>query len=213
MSDDEPLREYLLENIKGFGLKVTKKQQDLLLEYFSLLQKWNKVYNLVAPGKAKELFFRHFIDSLSVCSQIDSLPAKVIVDVGCGAGFPGLVLAVLQQNRKFILLDSSKKKTTFVQTVIRQLRLGNAEVVCSKAQGYIPSPKADVVISRAVADIDRVITISEHLCHENGLFVLMKGKLSKARQEKVPKGFRIVNMQDIKLPAECERCLVVVGKC
>jgi len=207
----------LLSGAAEIGLELAPKRAEMLLDYLGLLVEWNKIHNLVAPCSPEVMLSRHFLDSLAVlpvllgCAEILGRVPKKIIDLGTGAGFPGLVLAIVAPEINFILLDSNLKKINFVQVVISTLRLANAVAVRSRSESYHPQPKADMVIARAVSSIPTFLEFSRHLCYKDGLFVAMKGKIATALQEGVPKGFQLVNIQEIKVPSLIgERSLVIL---
>lgn len=204
------LRQQLLSSLSSMGINITATTVEQLLAYLAVLWKWNKVHNLVAPCSPQQMLSRHFLDSLAL---LPYLSGKIIVDLGTGGGFPGLVLAIADPSKQFILLDSKRKKINFVQHVIATLGVNNALAVNSRAEAYHPESLADMLITRAVTSIDQLLTLGEHLCHKNSLFVMMKGRKAVAMQEKVPNGFKIVNMQEITVPGVAgERCVVVLGR-
>ena len=121
-----------------------------MLDYLALLHKWNKVYNLTAIRDPQQMVSHHLLDSLSVMQHL--WPGRWL-DVGCGAGLPGMVLAIAQPDWQFTLLDSNSKKTSFVQQAIIELGLHNARVICARVEDWQPAEHFDGIISRALHGI------------------------------------------------------------
>ena len=168
----EPDRKQLTEGLSALGIPADADLVDRLLEFVGLLAKWNRVYNLTAvrdPGKMVPL---HLLDSLSVQPW---LRGTRIVDVGTGAGLPGIPLALCDAARHFTLLDTNGKKTRFVTHAVGALGLKSVEVVQARAEDYAPAKPFDTVVCRAYAPLPRIVATSGHLCADGGSIVAMKG--------------------------------------
>jgi 16S rRNA (guanine527-N7)-methyltransferase len=139
--------------------------------YIETLIKWNKVHNLTAIEDPEEIITKHILDSLSIVPFLKD--AKTIIDVGTGAGFPGIPLAIALPDKQFTLLDSSQKKTTFLIHVVGLLGLKNVKVVCKRVEEFHPQVKFDVSITRAFSSLKEALAMTTHL--SNQLFA-MKGK-------------------------------------
>lgn len=198
----------LRAGIEEMGLDIDTKQQGLLLKYVALLHKWNKVYNLTAIRDPQEMVSHHLLDSLAVLPYL--WPGRWL-DVGCGAGLPGLVLAVARPQWQFILLDSNSKKTGFVQQAIIELNLKNVSVCCSRVEDYKATKLFDGIISRAFADLGEFLKITRHLMAERGCWVAMKGWAEK-ELEGVPEGYRVEKVIPMQVPKiDAARSLIVVS--
>ena len=162
----------LAQGIAELGLELSPQIQQKLLDYVALLQKWNKVYNLTSIRNAEQMISHHLLDSLAVLSHL--WPGRWL-DVGCGAGLPGLVLAIARPEWKFSLLDSNSKKTSFVQQAIIELGVNNVKVYCARVEELQPGEKFDGIISRAFADTAVFVTLTRHLLAEKGHWAAMKG--------------------------------------
>lgn len=162
----------LAQGIAELGLELSPQIQQKLLDYVALLQKWNKVYNLTSIRNAEQMISHHLLDSLAVLPHL--WPGRWL-DVGCGAGLPGLVLAIARPEWKFSLLDSNSKKTTFVQQAIIELGVNNVKVYCARVEELQPGEKYDGIISRAFADTAVFVTLTRHLLAEKGHWAAMKG--------------------------------------
>lgn len=168
------LENILAAGVARLGLNLPASAQRDLLHYLALMQKWNKVYNLTAIRQPEQMVTHHLLDSLSVAPHIR--PGRWL-DVGCGAGLPGLVLAVARPDCRFTLLDSNSKKTSFVQQAIIDLKLKNAEVFCARAEEWKPEERFDGIISRAFAELADFVAATRHLLANGGCWVAMKGHL------------------------------------
>lgn len=166
------LPEKLAQGIADLGLELSPQIQQKLLDYVALLQKWNKVYNLTSIRNAEQMISHHLLDSLAVLPHL--WPGQWL-DVGCGAGLPGLVLAIARPEWKFSLLDSNSKKTSFVQQAIIELSVNNVKVYCARVEELQPGEKYDGIISRAFADTAVFVTLTRHLLAEKGHWAAMKG--------------------------------------
>ena len=141
--------------------------------YLATLKKWNKVYNLTAINEDSEIIVKHFLDSLSVNQYIQN--SGRILDVGTGAGFPGLILALFNPEKSFVLVDGVSKKISFLQEMIGKLNLKNVIAVHTKVEQYNEAEQFDIIISRAFADIKKMTKLTSHLIKDGGKFIAMKG--------------------------------------
>jgi 16S rRNA (guanine527-N7)-methyltransferase len=162
----------LAQGIEELGLALSPDKQQKLLDYLALLQKWNRVYNLTAIRNAEQMVSHHVLDSLAVLPHL--WPGKWL-DVGCGAGLPGLVLAIARPDWQFTLLDSNSKKTSFVQQVVIELSLHNVTVCCARVEELQSREKFDGIISRAFAETADFVAVTRHLLANNGRWAAMKG--------------------------------------
>lgn len=167
--------EKLQSGLSVLGLHLSAEKQAQLLAYLHLLQKWNKTYNLTAITDFDKMISYHLLDSLSVALH---LTGEYIVDVGSGAGLPGIPLALYFPEKKFTLIDSIGKKTRFISQVVRDLKLNNVQVVQTRAEEYQTKNGFDTMIARAVASIDDLIEIAKHLLRQNGTLLMMKSDVS-----------------------------------
>ncbi len=141
--------------------------------YLATLKKWNRVYNLTAIDEDSEIIVKHFLDSLSVNQYIQN--SGRILDVGTGAGFPGLILALFNPEKSFVLVDGVSKKISFLQEMIGKLNLKNVIAVHTKVEKYNVAEQFDIIISRAFADIKKMTKLTSHLIRDGGKFIAMKG--------------------------------------
>ena len=140
----------------------------------SLLAKWNRVYNLTSQVDEDKWVSNHLLDSLSIVSV---LPPGRLIDVGSGAGFPGLPIAVADPGREIVLLDSSQKKTAFLRHAVSEMQLNNVSIQTTRVEAYKPQCGFDVVVSRAFSGLGAFVRLAGHLCVRGGRLVAMKGVL------------------------------------
>ena len=138
------------------------------------LEKWNKKYNLTAIRAPNEMIHGHIMDSLSA---LEFIKGKDVIDIGTGAGFPGLPLAIMRPKNHFLLIDGNGKKIGFIQHIISLFELNNVQAKKIRAENFFPDQLFDTVIARALTTLPKLISLSEHLLKEHGTIVAMKGKL------------------------------------
>jgi 16S rRNA (guanine527-N7)-methyltransferase len=155
------------------GQRLAEPQVGQLEMLLRELQRWNRRINLTAIRDIDEMVAGHILDSLAVRPY---LAGPRILDIGTGAGFPGLPLAIVEPDLAFVLLDSNGKKISFVQHMIGELGLVNAEAVKARAEDYQPDARFDTVIARALASVPRLVELSRHLVGEDGQLLALKGR-------------------------------------
>lgn len=168
------LRKILQQGLVELNLNLSPEQIKQLLDYLGLLQKWNKVYNLTAITDLTEMVILHLLDSLAI---IPHLTGQAFLDVGTGAGLPGLVLAIAQPTWQITLLDSNSKKTRFLIQTMVELQLPNVKVVCSRIEHWKTEQKFDVITSRAYSNLKQFREQCLSFCNSSGYLAAMKGKL------------------------------------
>lgn len=163
----------IVEGLNELGFKNDPLIIEKLEIYLATLKKWNRVYNLTAIDEDSEIIVKHFLDSLSVNQYIQH--SERILDVGTGAGFPGLILALFNPKKSFVLVDGVSKKISFLQEMIGKLNLKNVIAVHTKVEQFKVAEQFDMIISRAFADIKKMIKLTNHLMKDDGRFIAMKG--------------------------------------
>ena len=202
------LAQELAAGIAEMGLEVSPEQQKKLLDYLALLHKWNGVYNLTAIRQPEQMVSNHLLDSLAV---LPHLWPKRWLDVGCGGGLPGIVLAVMRPEWSFTLLDSNSKKTGFVQQAVIELGLRNVEVCCERVEQWQVQQKFDGIISRAFAEAADFVALTRHLLAKGGRWAAMKGA-PEQELARLPEGIRVEKVVTLQVPKlEAARSLVVLG--
>lgn len=197
----------LNNGVQQLGLDLSPAIQERLLAYLELLQKWNRVYNLTAIRQPDQMVSHHLLDSLTV---LPYLWQGHWLDVGCGAGLPGLVLAIARPEWQFTLLDSNSKKTSFVQQAAIDLKLQNVTVCCARVESWQADKKFDGIISRAFANVADFVSITRHLLADEGRWVAMKGQ-PEQELEQLPENVQVERIIPLKVPElDAARCLVVL---
>ena len=204
----------LVAGIAEMGLDVSLEAQQKLLQYLSLLNKWNKVYNLTAVRDPLEMVTLHLLDSLSVLPHIQ---ARSLLDVGSGGGLPGIVLAICMPQLKVTTIDTVQKKTIFMRQVKGELGLNNLEVVHARVENYQPSENFEAIISRAFSDTALFVKLTEHLLAQNGKWLAMKGQVPHEELTslaiKVNHAIKIKNIVPLNVAGlDAERHLLVIEK-
>ncbi len=198
----------LQQGITALKLKISPRDQHRLLDYLALLQKWNKVYNLTALREPEKMVSHHLLDSLAVVPHIT---AHHILDVGSGAGLPGIPMAIARGDWRVTLLDSSHKKAAFLKQAAIELKLSNITVCCERVEAWRPEQKFDLIISRAFSDLVEFVTLSKHLLQECGIFAAMKGVYPHEEIAQLPSGYRLERVIPLKIPGlKTQRHLVMV---
>lgn len=202
------LNKELAAGIARMGLEVSQEQQAKLLKYLELLHKWNGVFNLTAIRNKEQMVSNHLLDSLAVLPYL--WPQRWL-DVGCGAGLPGVVLAIMRPEWSFTLLDSNSKKTGFVQQAVIELGLRNVEVRCERVEQWQVEHKFDGIISRAFAEAADFVSLTRHLLKEDGRWAAMKG-VPEQELARLPEDVSVERVITLQVPElEAARSLVVLG--
>lgn len=199
----EDCRKILAAGIASLNLAVTDAQLEQLLSFIKLIEKWNKAYNLTAIRDREEMARLHILDSLAI---IPHIKGKRIIDIGTGAGLPGIPLAICLPEIDFTLLDSNAKKTRFVQQAILELKLNNAAVLHSRVEDYHPEHAYDVVLTRAFASLADIVKLTAHLPGKGGVLLAMKGHNMDAELAEISAKKSVI---PVSVPGtDVERCLV-----
>ena len=200
----------LQRGLIALGLTLERGIQQRLLDYIGLIEKWNRVYNLTAIRKPEKMVSHHLLDSLAVAPH---LHAKRLLDVGSGAGLPGIPLALANTRMHVTLLDSSHKKTAFLNQAVMELRLQNADVCADRVESWQTRNKFDVIISRAFSDMGEFVRMTQHLLAPGGRFVAMKGLHPYEEIEKLPPDCAVLQVLPLAIPGlEGARHLVLIGR-
>lgn len=198
----------LLEGLKALSLSPDEFAIASLLHFLRLLEKWNAVYNLTAIRDLEQAVGLHVLDSLSI---LPYLQGRRILDVGTGAGLPGIPLALMAPEKNFYLLDSSAKKIRFVQQALLELALKNAQVIHARVEAFQSAQRFDTIIARAFASVPELWTKTHHLLVENGRLLAMKGRFPEEEIRSLTQGTcRVI---PLKVPGlDAERHLVCLSK-
>lgn len=204
----------ILANIKNLMKKTeiecSEEQYDKLATLVELLAKWNNALNLTAIREIDKMVVLHILDS-AVVSPLISDKGKNIADVGTGAGFPGLVLAILNPQKHFTLIDSVAKKLSFVRTAMVSLGLKNVTIINDRCENIKVEQKFDCILSRAFAPLCKIIEWCENLIDDNGLFVAMKANLEEGELNDLPENAEILENIPLLVPGlDAKRQAVVM---
>lgn len=177
----EPLRQQLQFGLKQMGLHYSVEVQQNLVHYIQLIARWNKAFNLTAIRDVEEMVSKHLLDSLVVQPYIEG---SIILDVGSGAGLPGIPFAITSPDKHFVLIDSNGKKTRFLMQAKIDLKLDNVEVINQRVEDYQPARQGhriyfDVITARAYASTDDILSSTSHLQTEDTRILVMQGKLDQ----------------------------------
>jgi len=206
----ETLKPILEAGLSELSIKASDNQIDQLIQYLTLLEKWNKVYNLTAIRDPKEMLIKHLLDSLTV---IPHVTGSRIVDVGTGGGLPGIPLAIMFPEKQVDLLDSNSKKTRFLIQAKAELGLENTIVIHDRVENYQPDELYDSVISRAFASMADMLHWTNHLLSDQGVWWAMKAQKEFEDLSVLPGKVRIQETIDLKVPGlDADRMLLKVIK-
>jgi 16S rRNA (guanine527-N7)-methyltransferase len=204
MNAPDPLRRGLL----ALGVASSDERSERLERYLALLEKWNRTYNLTAIREPGRMVTHHVLDSLAVLPHVRG---PNVLDVGSGAGLPGIPLAIASPALAVTLLDSSHKKTAFLQQAIGELALANATVVNARIESWQAGGRFDTIVSRAFADLGEFVSAAARLLTPGGTIAAMKGVHPHDEIERLPAGFRVREVLKLDVPLlDAERHLVLV---
>ena len=211
--------EEILKYCKEIDIVITEKKIKNLYQYMKLMLEWNKNVNLTAITDEKEVIIKHFIDSISINKYIKE--ANNVMDVGTGAGFPGIPLKILNEDTDFILVDSLNKRINFLEEVKKELSLNKLKLLHARAEELAKDKEyrenIDIVISRAVARLRILVEYMLPFLKENGLCICMKGPNIEEELEESKKaldilGGKIEDIEHIILPGNLERNIILIRK-
>jgi 16S rRNA (guanine527-N7)-methyltransferase len=183
--------------LASMSVALSAQQQQQLLQYCTTLTQWNAAYNLTALKTDTDILTQIVLDSLSA---LPYLHKNRIIDVGTGAGTPGLILAIAQPDKQFVLLDSNGKKTRFLTQISYELKLENVEIISQRVEQYLPVEKFETVISRAFSSCLNMIELTQHLISDKGLWLTMKGVNAESDISQLPTGFVLDFQQTVQIP-------------
>lgn len=206
MKNTAAIATLVAEGSARMGLELPPDAPARLADFVALLARWNRVYNLTAVRRPEDMAVRHVLDSLAI---LPWLAGPRIVDVGSGAGLPGIPLAVVRSGFEFCLLDSSAKRTRFLTQAVLELHLANVTVVRVRAEDYRPERPFASVLSRAFGSLTQMLGCAGHLCAADGRLLAMKGAYPEAELAALSAGFERVDVYALKVPGlDAERHLV-----
>lgn len=206
-------KELFIKELKKLNIEITEDQLQKLNKFYELLVEWNKKINLTRITEKEDVYLKHFYDSLTITKVIDLTKVETLCDIGTGAGFPGVVLKIMYPNLKITLVDALQKRVNYLNEIIKKLDLKDIEAL--HVRGEDLKEKYDVVTSRAVANIEKLLTYTMHLVNKDGVMIAMKGniedELTKEVEAKINRKYKIVEINKFILPIEnSNRSLVVI---
>ena len=206
-------KEEFIKYLEELNIYPTEEQLEKLNKFYHLLIEWNEKINLTRIVDEKDVYLKHFYDSLTITKEVDLSKVNTLCDVGTGAGFPGIVLKIMYPNLQVTLIDSLQKRVNYLNEIIKELKLTDIEAIHSRGEDY--KGNFDVVTSRAVANIEKLVNYTMHLVSKDGVFIAMKGnidnELTDSVERIISKKYNIVKITKFKLPIEdSDRSLVVM---
>ena len=200
------IEQSILEGGRRLGIQLPPEGVARLVAYLTLLERWNRAYNLTAVRDPEAMVVRHVLDSLSILPWLEG---PRVLDVGSGAGLPGIPLAIARPEQGICLLDSNGKRTRFLTQVAAELRLGNVAVVRGRVEDYRPEILFDSVVSRAFSTLADMVGDAGRLCAPEGRLLAMKGVFPDDELARLPPGFVVVGVYPLRVPSlDAERHLV-----
>jgi 16S rRNA (guanine527-N7)-methyltransferase len=209
MGNTVATRAKLTSGAAELGVILDEPAQHALLSFLALLKRWNKVYNLTAIKGDDNMLTRHLLDSLSV---VTAIKGSRLIDIGTGAGLPGIPIAITNPHIHVTLLDSNAKRCRFLRQVQAQLKLDNVSIVQKRVEEYQPAEKFDNLLSRAFSSLHSFISSSAHLLAEDGQFIAMKGIWPGDETEQLTSDFIIDEVVKIMVPGLPDQRHLVICK-
>ncbi len=197
------LQARLLAGATGLGADLTTADARLLLDYLRLLDRWNARFNLTGDSGPGKMLDRHVLDSLSIAAWI---AGETVVDAGSGAGLPGIPLAVLFPQKRFVLIDSNGKKTRFLFQAKLDLGLANIDIVHERIENF-PGP-ADTVVCRALAGLGKSVEKTQHLLADGAILVSMRGRHPGGELARLPDNCKVAFVERLQVPGAASRHVV-----
>jgi 16S rRNA (guanine527-N7)-methyltransferase len=206
----ETLLEVLQDCLALTSLQVSEAQQNTLVKFVQLMDKWNKAFNLTSVRDPKQMVIKHIVDSIVIAPY---LTEKNYIDVGTGPGLPGIPLAIMLPEKHFVLLDSLGKRVRFMKQAGFELGIVNIEPVQSRVEQYHSDLKLDGVLSRAFASLKDMLHWCQHLVDSDGVFLALKGQFPAEELTQLPENFQLQESIELKVPGlEGERHLIKIKK-
>jgi len=198
----------LRERAQQLGVALDADMAERLLRLLDELRLWNRAYNLTAIEEREAMVVTHLLDSLA--AHVD-LAGERIADVGTGAGFPGLPLAITNPQRQFTLIDATAKKVRFVAHAARTLGLNNVQAVQARAEAMHPEQPFDTILARAVGSLTELAQLAQPLARPGTRLLAYKGRRPDAELASLPAGWQLAGVRAVQIPGlDAERCLVTL---
>lgn len=205
-----PREVVLEEGALVLGVQLTTGVRQRLLDYLDLIARWNRIYNLTAVRDPNEMLVQHVLDSLAVVAPLRRRVAEgsTVLDVGSGAGLPGVVLAIAFPGLKISCVDAVDKKASFLRQVAAELELQNLEALHARVESLAPR-RWDLITSRAFASLNRFCALTQPVLAHGGVWMAMKGRRPVEEIEALTSAINVFHVEPLQIPGlEAERCLV-----
>jgi 16S rRNA (guanine527-N7)-methyltransferase len=210
MTTQQELHSILASGLEALSLSLSSEQQEQLVDYVLLIDKWNKAYNLTSVRCPKQMMVKHILDSLAI---VPHLTGNKIIDVGTGPGLPGMPLAIAFPDKSFTLLDSLGKRVRFMTQCVHTLKLNNVTPIQSRVEALKPATPFDIVLSRAFASLKDMLHWCEHLVNSDGQFLALKGQFPEDELKEVSDHYQVIKTESLTVPNLVgERHLVWIKK-
>ena len=197
MTKQQELHTILASGLEALALELSDTQQQQLVDYVMLMDKWNKAYNLTSIRDPNQMMVKHILDSLAI---VPFLTGQNIIDVGTGPGLPGMPLAIAFPDRTFPLLDSLGKRVRFMTQCVHTLKLNNVTPVQSRVEEHQGEKPYDIVLSRAFASLKDMLHWCQHLVDSEGQFLALKGQFPQQEIEEVSNHFQVIKTENLTVP-------------
>ena len=204
-------KETFKQELKKLNIELTPEQETNLEKYYNLLVETNQTTNLTRITNKEEVYLKHFYDSLTI-TKVITLTNQKIIDIGSGAGFPGLVLKIIYKDLDITLLDSSQKRIDFLNKVIKELNLKKIKTVHQRIEDY-KEERFDIVTSRAVAKTNTLLELSCNLAKINGYYIFLKGNIEDSKNAIKKLNLKLIQTEKFNLPIEnSNRTIIKIKK-
>lgn len=200
MSLPQELHTILTSGLEALSLELSDTQQQQLVDYVVMIDKWNKAYNLTSVRDPKQMMVKHILDSLAIVPHLSASAGENIIDVGTGPGLPGMPLAIAFPNKSFTLLDSLGKRVRFMTQCVHTLKLTNVTPVQSRVEEHNGEKPYDIVLSRAFASLKDMLHWCEHLVDSDGQFLALKGQFPQEEIDEVSDHFQVSRTENLTVP-------------
>ncbi|MFZ2315020.1 MAG: 16S rRNA (guanine(527)-N(7))-methyltransferase RsmG [Gammaproteobacteria bacterium] len=205
------MKQLLITALQENGLTIDETAIQKLIDYLQLLKTWNKVFNLTTITDPRDMVYLHIIDSLLIQPY---LQGKHMLDVGSGAGLPGIPLAICYPEQEWVLLDKNSKKTRFQTQAIAELGLKNVKATHTRSEEFRPTLRFDSIVSRAFGTIQMFVETAGHLLAPTGKLIAMKGKYPAEELTDIPAHFEVTAINELQVKGiAIERHVVCLGRC
>jgi 16S rRNA (guanine527-N7)-methyltransferase len=215
MSAAHPLAAALDRGLEDLAPDLPVAAREHQLRYLDELGRWNAAYNLTAVRDTRDMVVRHLLDSLALLPLLRKMaryPVLRLLDVGSGAGLPGIPLAIAEPQLAVTVLDSNGKKARFLRHVQRTLGLSNVEIAEARVEDWQDAAGYDVIVSRAFASLSEFCGLTRHLLAPGGQWLAMKGKLDDAELAAVPDSVHIREKHRLQVPGLAEARHAVIAE-